>query len=77
MSLVELARFGSRIEADLARLMLDNEGIETIIFDDQANSFYGGFGLIPVRLMVLDQEHDDAQALLVADAKEGGLRAPD
>ncbi len=71
MSLVELARFGSRIDADLAWLMLEDEGIEAIIFDGQANSFYGGFGLIPVRLMVLDDEYDEAEALLIADAKAG------
>ena len=73
MSLVELARFGSHIDADLARLMLEDEGIEAVIFDGQANSFYGGFGLIPVRLMVLDVDYDEAQTLLIADAK-GGAR---
>ncbi len=71
MSLVELARFGSRIDADLARLMLEDEGIGAVIFDGQVNSFYGGFGLIPVRLMVFDEEFDEAQALLIADAKAG------
>ena len=71
MSLVELARFGSHIDADLARLMLEDEGIEAVIFDGQANSFYGGFGLIPVRLMVLDVDYDEAQTLLIADAKVG------
>jgi hypothetical protein len=73
LSLVELARFGSHIDADLARLMLEDEGIEAVIFDGQANSFYGGFGLIPVRLMVLDVDYDEAQTLLIADAK-GGAR---
>ena len=73
MSLVELARFGSRNDADLVRLMLGDEGIGAVIFDGQANSFYGGFGLIPVRLMVLDVDYDEAQTLLIADAK-GGAR---
>ena len=53
--------------------MLEDEGIEAVIFDGQANSFYGGFGLIPVRLMVLDVDYDEAQTLLIADAK-GGAR---
>ena len=67
MSLVELARYGTRVEAELARLTLDAEGIEAVIFDTEANSFFGGGGLIGVRLMVLDQEYDEAAAILVAD----------
>ena len=76
MSLVELARFGSRIDADLARLMLEDEGIGAVIFDGQVNSFYGGFGLIPVRLMVLADEYDEAQALILADAKASAPPEP-
>lgn len=67
MSLVELARYGTRVEAELARLTLDAEGIEAVVFDTEANSFFGGGGLIGVRLMVLDQEYDEAAAILVAD----------
>ena len=68
MSLVELARFGTRIEADLARLALEAEGIDAVIFDAEANSFFGGGGLIGVRLMVLDEEFDEAAAILAADS---------
>lgn len=64
MSLVELARFGTRVEADLARLELQAHGIEAIIFDAEANSFFGGGGLIAVRLMVLDEEMEEARAIL-------------
>ena len=67
MSLVELARFATRIEADLARLHLEAEGIDTILFDAEANSFFGGGGLASVRLMVLDEDREDALALLEAD----------
>jgi hypothetical protein len=67
MSLVELARYGSRVEADLARLSLDAEGIDAVIFDAEANSFFGGGGLIGVRLMVLEEEFDEAVAVLAAD----------
>ena len=68
MSLVELARYGTRVEADLARIALDAEGIDAIIFDAEANSFFGGGGLIGVRLMVLDEEFDDAVAILRAES---------
>ena len=67
MSLVELARYGTRVEADLARLALDTEGIEAVIFDAEANSFFGGGGLIGVRLMVLEEEKEEAAAILAAD----------
>ena len=68
MSLVELARFGTRVEADLARLALDAEGIEAVIFDAEANSFFGGGGLISVRLMVLEEELDEAAVILAEDS---------
>lgn len=67
MSLVELARYGTRVEADLARLALGAEGIEAVIFDAEANSFFGGGGLIGVRLMVLEDELDEASAILRED----------
>ena len=67
MSLVELARFGTRVEADLARLALDAEGIDAVIFDAEANSFFGGGGLIGVRLMVLEEDLDEAAEILKAD----------
>jgi hypothetical protein len=63
VSLVELARFDNRIEAELARLNLAAEGIETVLFDAEMNSF--GFGpMMPVRLMVADVELEEARALL-------------
>ena len=67
MSLVELARFATRVEADLARLALDAEDIEAVIFDAEANSFFGGGGLIAVRLMVLEEDVATATAILAAD----------
>jgi hypothetical protein len=67
LSLVELACYGTRVEADLARLALDAEGIQAVIFDAEANSFFGGGGLIGVRLMVLDEELDEATKILKAD----------
>lgn len=61
--LVEAARYNSRVEADLARLYLDSEGVESVLFDAEVNSFYGGL-FLPVRLMVLDEDLDTARRLL-------------
>lgn len=61
--LVELARFQSRVEADLARLRLQADGIEAVLFDAETNSI--GWGpMMPVRLMVLDRDRWLAASLL-------------
>lgn len=64
MSLVELARFGTRVEADLARLALEAEGVGAVLMDTEANNFFGGGGLISVRLMVLDDDYQEATTIL-------------
>jgi hypothetical protein len=66
--LVEAARFNSRVEADLARLYLESEGVEAVLFDTEINYFYGGL-FLPVRLMVLDEKLDMAQRLLAEDRR--------
>jgi hypothetical protein len=61
--LVELARFSTRIEADLARLKLESEGIDSVLFDAETASI--GWGpMMPVRLMVLDRDRWLATKLL-------------
>jgi hypothetical protein len=67
VSLVELGRYPTRVDAELARLALGAEGIDAVILDAEANSFFGGGGLIWVRLMVLDEDLDDARELLAAN----------
>jgi len=63
---VEAARFNSRIEADLARLFLQSEGVEAILFDADINNVFGWFYVLalPVRLMVLDEDLAEARRLL-------------
>lgn len=63
MALVELTRFQNRIEAELARLHLESEGVEAVLFDTEINYFYGGL-FMPIRLMVLDEDQDPAGRLL-------------
>lgn len=61
--LVELARFPTRVEADLARLRLESEGIEVVLFDADTNGV--GWGpIMPVRLMVLDRDRWQAGRVL-------------
>ena len=61
--LVEAARFYNSVEAEMARSMLATIGIEAVVFDGAMSAYTAG-GLIPVRLMVLDDELADAQAAL-------------
>jgi hypothetical protein len=63
MSLVELARFDNRIEAELARLNLEAEGIEAVLFDAEMNS-YGWGPMMPIRLMVIEEDLAEARRLL-------------
>jgi len=63
---VEAARFNSRVDADLARVYLESEGVESVLFDTEINYFYGGL-FMPVRLMVLDEDLQRAQQLLESD----------
>ena len=66
--LVEAASFQSRIDADLARIMLENDGIDAFLFDAEINSMYGGL-FMPVRLMVPADDVGQALAILA----EAGL----
>ena len=65
--LVELARFQNEVEADLARLLLQAEGLTAIPFDEGMN--YIGLGpAMPIRLMVPQAELEEAARIL---AEEG------
>jgi hypothetical protein len=63
--LVEAARFDNRIAAEVARLNLRAASIDGVLFDAEMNSF--GWGpLMPIRLMVLEQDLDEARRILAA-----------
>ena len=63
---VEAGRFNNRVEADLARLYLESEGVVGVLFDADINNVFGWFSaaMLPVRLMVLDEDLSEAQRLL-------------
>ena len=64
IGLVELARFQNKVEADLARLLLQAEGFTAIPFDEGMN--YIGLGpMMPIRLMVPEDEFGEAKRLLL------------
>ena len=61
--LVELARFHNSFEAGVARSRLTDEGIHSVLFDTEMTWEAFG-GVIPIRLMVLDEDVDEARAVL-------------
>ena len=67
MSLVEVGRFG-RNEAYIVIGRLESEGIMAIALDGNASIADGSHYLIPVRVMVDDEDADAAREILGADA---------
>jgi len=63
MALVEAARFYNSFEAGLARARLEADEIGSFLFDMEM-SWEGLGGLIPIRLMVAEEELESAQAIL-------------
>ncbi|WP_265587395.1 putative signal transducing protein [Sphingomicrobium arenosum] len=64
MSLVEVARYATQVEADLARHRLEAEDIMAVVFDTGLNNVFGGAGLAWVRLMVDDSDLAVARDIL-------------
>jgi len=62
-TLVEAARFNWPYQAELARTFLGSHGVEAIVFDTQSSGYSDG-ALVGVRLMVLDDDLEEARKLL-------------
>ena len=64
--MIEVARFFTQVEADLARLLLESHGIDSFLLDTQMSNFFGGV-MTPVRLLVLEDDAREAGAILAED----------
>lgn len=69
MSLVEVGRYTTRVEADLARMLLESYDIDAILFDSEVHSYLGTGLMMPVRLMTLAEDEAEALAILTADGR--------
>jgi len=67
MALVELGRF-DRQEAFIVQGRLEDEEIPSFVFDAGASIADGSYLLIPVRVMVDDEDLERARAILRAAA---------
>ena len=63
MSLVELRRFRSRMDGEIARTFLESHGLHSVLFDADSQGYIDGLSA-DVRLMVLDEDRDEALASL-------------
>ncbi|HEY1605366.1 MAG TPA: DUF2007 domain-containing protein [Allosphingosinicella sp.] len=71
MALVELAKFYNSFEAAVAQSRLTSEEIHSALFDTQMN--WGGLdGVVPVRLMVDEDDFDRARRILSEPASREG-----
>ena len=65
MALAELGRF-PRVEAQIIVGRLESEGIPAIAFDSETSLGEGSWLLIPVRVMVDDEDEAAARAIVTA-----------
>jgi putative signal transducing protein len=66
--MVELGRYHNSFEAGLARSVLAEHGIDSILFDFNT-AMEGASFLIPIRLMVDEDDIDEARRVLEAGAE--------
>jgi len=71
MSLVEAARFYTRIEASIAQGALEAADIPAVLFDAEMNWGGADLGVVPVRLMVHEDDLIPAQRLLSEASSSG------
>ena len=69
MALVELAKYYNSFESGLARSVLAENGIESFVFDSEM-SWEGLGGIIPARLMVDEDDLDEARRILAAQGED-------
>ena len=63
MSLVELRRFRSRMDGEIARTFLESHGLHAVLFDADSQGYIDGLSA-DVRLMVLDEDREEALTAL-------------
>lgn len=61
--LILLAEYNTAFEAEMAKSMLENAGIEAVIEDDLMSSIYPT-GIIPTKLLVREADARQAQQLI-------------
>ena len=66
MALVEAARYFTRFEASLAKARLEAAEIPSFLFDMEMNWGGADLGVVPARLMVDDEDYEEARRILAS-----------
>jgi len=66
MPLVELGRYTNAMEAAIVQGRLEADGVDSVVFDGGMNIADSSGWLVPVRVMVLDEDLDAAQSSIAA-----------
>lgn len=69
MALVDLARYYNSFDAGLARSVLAEHGIDSALFDFNVGAEGGIVGAM-IRLMVDDEDLDEARRILASSAED-------
>ncbi len=64
MALVELAQYTNAMEAAIVKGLLETAGIDAVLFDQGMNIADSSGWLVPVRVMVLDDDLDEARGVI-------------
>lgn len=62
--LIEAGRYSNSLDAGVARSRLEAEGLHCVLFDSGFSGVEAVGLFIPVRLMVLDEDLEEARAVL-------------
>jgi len=69
--LVTVARFEDYLKADLARQLLEDEGIKAFVMGQNVGNVYSGIaGVIDIELQTAESEAEEAREILQAHAQE-------
>lgn len=60
----EVLKSNNPVDLSYAEAVLKDAGIECVVFDDQMSVMDGSMVILPRRLMVADDDLDEAKALL-------------
>jgi hypothetical protein len=76
--LVTVARFGDYMQAELARQLLDNEGITAFVMGQNVASVYGGVpAAVDVELQTPESQADRAREILESAKNQGAKDSED
>ncbi|MBF0381310.1 MAG: DUF2007 domain-containing protein [Magnetococcales bacterium] len=60
----ELFKSNNMVELSWAKVTLENAGIPVFVFDQNINLVEGNIGIFPRRVMVNDEDHNQAESVL-------------